>query len=97
MIPERNSLVEKIQSQKGSSGKPVFTPSYSFLIYVIHTYILPLRGSDNCNKQENRKLEMGCIHSLLYNRNSVVAVFYGISDGRLFIGRKYQLFNLIPK
>ena len=75
----KDSLVEKIQTQKDSKAKQCFHTTYCILIHAVYSDLLSMCWRGCRNQKRIGKLEMGGIHSLLYYRNSLVVIFYSIS------------------
>jgi ferrous iron transport protein B len=82
----KNSLVEKIQSQKGSSGKPVFTPliAFSFMLFIL-TYF-PCVGVITAIKRESGSWKWAAFTVFYTTGIAWLLSFTVYQIGRLFIG-----------
>ena len=82
----KNSLVEKIQSQKGSSGKPVFTPliAFSFMLFIL-TYF-PCVGVIAAIKRESGSWKWAAFTVFYTTGIAWLLSFTVYQIGRLFIG-----------
>ena len=72
----RQTLVEKIQSQKDANRQKCIHTSYCLFIHAVYSYLFPMCGSGGCNQKGIGKLEMGSVHHFLYYRNSMDTVIY---------------------
>ena len=82
----KNSLVEKIQSQKGSNGKPVFTPliAFSFMLFIL-TYF-PCVGVITAIKRESGSWKWAAFTVFYTTGIAWLLSFTVYQIGRLFIG-----------
>ena len=82
----KNSLVEKIQSQKGSDGKPVFTPliAFSFMLFIL-TYF-PCVGVIAAIKRESGTWKWAAFTVFYTTGIAWLLSFTVFQVGRLFIG-----------
>jgi Fe2+ transport system protein B len=82
----KNSLVEKIQSQKGSDGKPVFTPliAFSFMLFIL-TYF-PCVGVIAAIKRESGSWKWAAFTVFYTTGIAWMLSFTVFQVGRLFIG-----------
>jgi ferrous iron transport protein B len=82
----KNSLVEKIQSQKDSNGKPVFTPliAFSFMLFIL-TYF-PCVGVITAIKRESGSWKWAAFTVFYTTGIAWLLSFTVFQVGRLFIG-----------
>lgn len=82
----KNSLVEKIQSQKGSDGKAVFTPliAFSFMLFIL-TYF-PCMGVIAAIKRESGSWKWAAFTVFYTTGIAWMLSFTVFQIGRLFIG-----------
>ena len=82
----KNSLVEKIQSQKGSDGKSVFTPliAFSFMLFIL-TYF-PCVGVIAAIKRESGSWKWAAFTVFYTTGIAWLLSFTVFQVGRLFIG-----------